>query len=103
MKYLLLALSFLLLSFVSYAQLHTFRDGDVISAEKMNENFLYLEQQFRGARSITVDCDAGETINGAVQNGYTNITVSGTCSENLVFSIWNNDGGPSSAKKQPDK
>ena len=33
----------------AYAQLNTFIEGDMISAEQMNENFEYLEQQFRGA------------------------------------------------------
>ena len=89
MKSLLLALAFLLLSFVVYAQLNTFKEGDVISAEQMNENFQYLEQQFRGARATTVNCDDGETINEAIEKGYTNITVSGTCNENLLFGVTN--------------
>ena len=72
----------------AYAQLNTFSEGDVISAEQMNENFQYLEQQFRGARAKTVDCDDGETINEAIEKGYTNITVSGTCTENLLYTVW---------------
>ena len=93
MKSLLLALSFLLLSFVVYAQLNTFKEGDVISAEKMNENFQALEQQFRGARSIKVDCAAGEKINDAIENGFTDITVSGTCNENLLYTVWRDNAG----------
>ena len=69
MKILLLTLSFLLLSFVVNAQLNTFQKGDSISAQKMNENFEYLEQQFRGARATNVNCAAGETINWAIENG----------------------------------
>ena len=38
---------------------NTFSEGDVLSAEKMNENFQYLEQQFRMALATTADCAAG--------------------------------------------
>ena len=69
MKKLFLSLISLALAGSSYAQLNTFKEGDVISAEQMNENFQYLEQQFRGARATTVNCDDGETINGAIENG----------------------------------
>jgi len=89
-------LSFLLAGSV-YAQLNTFSEGDVISAEQMNQNFEYLEQQFRSAQSITVDCAAGETINEAIENGFTDITVSGACNENLKFIIWSNDANSSSS------
>ena len=76
-----------------FAQLNSFQEGDVLSAEKMNENFEYLEQQFRGARATTVNCAAGETINEAIENGFSDITVSGTCAENLVFGITNPNFG----------
>ena len=94
MKSLLLALAFLLLSFVVYAQLNTFSEGDVISAEKMNENFEYLEQQFRGSRATTVDCGTsgtGSGINEAIAQGFNDITVSGTCNENLLYTVWRDD------------
>jgi hypothetical protein len=77
----------------AYAQLNTFKDGDVISADQMNENLEYLEQQFRGARATTVNYAAGETINEAIENGFSDITVSGTCIENLLFGITNPDFG----------
>ena len=88
-------LSFLIVGTV-YAQLNTFSDGDTISAEKMNQNFQHLEQQFRGTRTTTVNCAAGEKIGDAIDNGYTNITVSGTCAENLQFSMWREDSAENS-------
>ena len=36
----------------------------------------------------TVDCDDGETINGAIEKGFNDITVSGTCNENVDFTVW---------------
>ena len=85
MKNLILSLISLALACSAYAQLNTFSDGDTISAEKMNQNFQHLEQQFRGTRATTVNCAAGGKIGDAISNGYTNITVSGTCTENLLF------------------
>ena len=76
----------------AYAIPNTFSEGDVLSAEKMNENFQHLEQQFQGTQQAlakTVNCAAGEKIGDAISNGYTNITVSGTCNENLNFVDWN--------------
>jgi len=69
----------------AYAIPNTFSEGDIVSAEKMNENFQALEQQFQGSRATTVNCEANEKIGDAISNGYTNITVSGTCTENLLF------------------
>jgi len=85
------------MQFPAYGQLNTFQEGDVLSADKMNENFQHLEQQFRGARSIKVDCAAGEKINDAIENGFSDINVSGTCTENLLYEVWPlivNDGDP---------
>ena len=103
MKSLLLALSFLLLSFVVYAQLNTFKEGDVISAEQMNENFESLINS-NVLRPKSVNCDEGETINGAIEKGFNDITVSGTCNENLRYSVWVGDSSaddPSSDKLAP--
>ena len=77
----------LLVATTSHAQLNTFSEGDVISAEQMNENFESLVNS-NLLRSTSVSCDDGETINGAIEIGYNDITVSGTCSENLLFSVW---------------
>ena len=87
MKSLLLALAFLPLSFVAYAQLNTFSEGDVISAEQMNENFQALINS-NVLRAKTVNCDDGEKIGDAIDNGYNDITVSGTCNENLLYTVW---------------
>ena len=96
MKQVILILISLTLATVSYGQLNVFSEGDVVSAEEMNENFQQLEQQFRGTRTTTVNCAAGEKIGDAIDNGYTNITVSGTCAENLQFSMWREDSAENS-------
>ena len=89
-KLFLSAISFALAA-SAYAIPNTFSEGDVISAEQMNENFQHLEQQLQGAIEKAVNCAAGEKIADAIANGFTNITVSGTCTENLQFSMWRED------------
>ena len=91
MKKLFLSAIAVVLAGGAYAIPNTFSEGDIVSAEKMNENFQALEQQFQGALAKTVNCAAGEKIGDAISNGYTNITVSGTCTENLQFSMWRED------------
>jgi len=61
MKKLFLSAISIALAASAYAIPNTFSEGDVLSAEKMNENFQALEQQFRGARSTNVDCAAQGT------------------------------------------
>ena len=68
----------------AYAIPHNFNEGDVVSAEQMNENFQALVN-INLLRSTTVNCNDGETINGAIENGYNDITVLGICNENLNF------------------
>jgi len=59
----------------------------VISAEQMNENFESLINS-NVLRPKSVNCDDGETINGAIEKGFNDITVSGTCNENVDFTVW---------------
>ena len=68
----------------------------MISAEQMNENFQALVNS-NLLQSTSVNCDEGETINGAIESGYNDITVSGTCNENLNFVDW--DDSPQLAPK----
>ena len=96
MKKTILTLISLLLPLIGSAQQmpNTFSDGNIIYAEQINENFLYLEQRFSGMRKTSVDCGNdgnGSGINTAIEEGYTSIIISGICKENLLFGIWNND------------
>jgi len=103
MKKLFLSAISIALAASAYAIPHTFKEGDVLSAEKMNENFQALVNS-NVLRSKSVNCEDGETINGAIENGYNDITVSGTCAENLRYSIWVGDSSaddPSSDKLAP--
>jgi len=92
MKKLFLSAIAVVLASSAYAIPNSFSEGDIVSAEKMNENFQHLEQQFQGALAKTVNCAAGETINEAIENGYNDITVSGTCNENLLYTVWRDVG-----------
>ena len=91
MKKLFLSAIAVVLAGGAYAIPNTFSEGEIVSAEKMNANFQHLEQQLQGAIEKAVNCAAGEKIADAIANGYTNITVSGTCTENLQFSMWRED------------
>jgi len=84
MKTLFLSLLLSLLTSLAFAQLNTFKEGDVISAEQMNQNFEAILKKSMVVRSTTVDCDAGETINAALTDGYNDITIFGTCNEEIV-------------------
>jgi hypothetical protein len=55
---------------------HVFSSGTTISSSQMNENFEFVANVFR---KTTVDCNNGETIADAINNGYNHITISGTC------------------------
>ena len=71
MKTLFLSLLLSLLASLAFAQLNTFKEGDVISAEQMNQNFEAILKKSMVVRSTTVDCDAGKTINAALTEGTT--------------------------------
>ena len=61
---------------------HKFKDGDVIYADQINDNFEYLQ----GVRETTVDCGSsgnGSGINNAINEGYNSIIIKGFCKENL--------------------
>ena len=87
MKKLFLSAISIALAASAYAIPNTFSEGDVISAEQMNENFESLINS-NVLRATTVNCDDGETINGAIEKGFNDITVSGTCNENVDFTVW---------------
>ena len=73
---------------------HKFKDGDVIYADQINDNFEYLEKRFSGLRKTNVDCGTdgnGSGIKKAILEGFTSITISGICKEDLLFGIWNNN------------
>ena len=91
MKALNLTVLLLFISLQCYGQLHTFKADDPVSAKEMNENFQHLEKQFRGTKSIDIDCDNGGSISAAIANGFNDITVLGTCSENLRYTVWRDD------------
>ena len=73
---------------------HKFKDGDVIYADQINDNFEYHEKRFPGLRKTNVDCGTdgnGSGLKKAILEGFTSITISGICKENLLFGIWNNN------------
>ena len=92
MKKLFLSAISIALAASAYAIPNTFSEGDVISAEQMNENFESLINS-NVLRATTVNCDDGETINGAIEKGFNDIIVSGTCNENVDFTVWRDSAG----------
>ena len=78
---LIMLLSLLPISLKAQSMPHSFTDGDIIYADQINENFEYLLKR-TAIHQTNVDCDAGETINSALEK-YNHIIISGTCNENI--------------------
>ena len=55
---------------------NVFSPGNTISSSQMNENFNFLASK---ARVKTVNCDSGETIADAINEGFNYLKISGTC------------------------
>ena len=55
---------------------NVFSSGSTISSSQMNENFNFLASEIR---EKDVDCDNGETISDAINEGYNSLTIYGTC------------------------
>ena len=80
---LIMLLSLLPISLKAQSMPHNFTDGDIIYADQINENFEYLLKR-TAIHQTNVDCDAGETINSALEK-YNHIIISGTCNENIFI------------------
>ena len=55
---------------------NVFSSGSTISSSQMNENFNFLASEIR---EKDVNCDNGETISDAINEGYNSLTIYGTC------------------------
>ena len=55
---------------------NVFSSGSTISSSQMNENFNFLASQIR---EKDVDCNNGETLSDAINEGYNSLTIYGTC------------------------
>ncbi len=55
---------------------NVFSSGSTISSSQMNENFNFLASEIREKE---VNCDNGETISDAINEGYNSLTIFGTC------------------------
>ena len=56
---------------------NVFSSGSTISSSQMNENFNFLASEIR---KKDVDCNNGETISDAINEGYNSLTIRGNCS-----------------------
>jgi len=56
---------------------NVFSSGNTISSSQMNENFNFLASEIREKE---VNCDNGETISDAINEGYNSLTIRGNCS-----------------------
>ena len=55
---------------------NVFSSGSTISSSQMNENFNFLASEIR---EKDVDCNNGETLSDAINEGYNSLTIYGTC------------------------
>ena len=55
---------------------NVFSPGNTISSSQMNENFNFLASEIR---EKDVDCDNGESITDAINEGYNSLTIRGNC------------------------
>ena len=55
---------------------NVFSSGSTISSSQMNENFNFLASEIR---EKDVNCNNGETITDAINEGYNSLTIYGTC------------------------
>ena len=81
MKHLLSFITLLLLSTVAFGSdnrtaPNVFSSGSTISSSQMNENFNFLASEIR---EKDVNCNNGETITDAINEGYNSLTIYGTC------------------------
>ena len=71
---------------------HQFKEGGIISAEQMNENFQVAASKLRKG---TVDCSNGETISDKLKE-FNYLVIKGTCTENLNIDWLNRENIPES-------
>ena len=81
MKHLISSLTLLLLSTLAFGSdnrsaPNVFSTGSTISSSQMNENFNFLASEIR---EKDVDCDNGESITDAINEGYNSLTIRGNC------------------------
>ena len=55
---------------------NVFSSGSTISSSQMNENFNFLASELREKE---VNCNNGETISDAINEGYNSLTIIGNC------------------------
>ena len=96
MRYLLLSLFFLFPSFASAQELHTFSNGELADAEKINENFEALKSEISGGGGCSAEQDGSSVVitcadgtSAVVQNTTTivelNLTGSATSDYGRVY------------------
>ena len=60
---------------------NVFSSGSTISSSQMNENFNFLASEIR---ERDVNCNNGETISDAINEGYNSLNIYGTCDGGVV-------------------
>ena len=60
---------------------NVFSSGSTISSSQMNENFNFLASELREKQ---VNCNNGETISDAINEGYNSLTIYGTCNVGVM-------------------
>ena len=68
---------------------NVFSSGSTISSSQMNENFNFLASEIR---EKDVNCNNGETITDAINEGYNSLTIYGSC--NSAIAVYRLDPSP---------
>ena len=94
MKHLLSSFTLLLLSTLAFGSdnrsaPNVFSSGSTISSSQMNENFNFLASEIREKE---VNCNNGETITDAINEGYNSLTIYGSC--NSAIGVYRLDPSP---------
>jgi hypothetical protein len=94
MKHLLSSFTLLLLSTLAFGSdnrsaPNVFSSGSTISSSQMNENFNFLASEIRDK---DVNCNNGETITDAINEGYNSLTIYGSC--NSAIAVYRLDPSP---------
>ena len=94
MKYFWISITLLLLSTLAFGSdnrsaPNVFSSGSTISSSQMNENFNFLASEIREKDG---NCNNGEKITDAINEGYNSLTIYGSC--NSAIAVYRLDPSP---------
>ena len=88
MRQLFLLASFLIAPLVSAQELHTFSNGEVADAEKINQNFQYVLENATGSGGCSAEQDGSSVVITCADGTSGVLASAGTVSENRCTVAW---------------